>query len=1101
MRSVPSLSAHDDDTSLFTKIRWNPEKLAWTLLLLVALLSRLIGLGDRALSHDESLHAVFSWQLFAGQGYEHDPMMHGPLKFVLNAISFFLFGANDWSVRLIAALFSVALIALVWFLRRWLGRTGAIAAAIMLTISPVLLYYGRYMRDEVILAALLVALTITVFRYLETRHPRWLAVCAGVLALSFLTMEAAFIFGAIFGIFLVLALVAQLWSSSWEKPSDRSRFRASVASGLGLALPGILLLIFRVRLLGEVLSLVGFGLILVAGVLAAFAWRWRLRQFPEIDLIILLASLALPFLSPIVMDILNWPTEPFLKAGQVVFSTVWRGWLIVGILFAASSAIGIAWLRKRWLTSAGLFWAIALFFFTTLLTNGQGINTGIVGSLGYWIPQQEIARGGQPWYYFFLLVPLYEFLPLVLSLGGGVAWIRARSRHAAPRPSPVSPDPQEPPVTSQQLFNAFLVFWPLATWITFTYVGEKMPWHVVYFAVPMALLGGQWIGTIIDEVNWEAFRTNHGVWLAGSAPVGLILVKVLFPVASRRPFSTIGAGLSNKIVWVLALIFVAALIYGVYRWSSELGKALSLRVILLSCTAILTVLTLGVTVRFSYIDYDYATEPMVYAHGTPDLKLAMQQIEEISRRYAGDQSIELAYDADSSWPLEWYLRDYPNRVYYGDSPNREVLDAPIVLAGHKTSIGKVRPYLGDRYYEFTYRLVWWPRQTYWNLSWQRILDGLNDPVQRGQFWDVVIHRRHTTPTAEWDPSVLFSLFIRKDIAEAVWGSETPTATTSSSVADPFASGWTSLTADIQLGLGGTAGSAPGQFDHPRSVAVDTAGRIYVADSGNNRIQVFAADGTFLQAFGSTCKLDASDGCIGDGRGQFNEPWGIAVGRDGGIYIADTWNHRVQKFDAHGAFQTMWGQFGSTDGTLGRTGVFYGPRGIAVGKDGDIYVVDTGNKRIQVFSPEGDFVAQFGGGGSGEGAMDEPIAITQSIRGDWLISDSWNRRIQRFDRSFQFIAEYAIPSWDSTAVGDKPFIAVDDHRDLLYATDPSHYRVLAFSLNGGYRFSWGQYGNDAAAMMLPNGIAVGPTGEVFVVDSDANRVLAFAPVEPRRQEIP
>ena len=144
------------DRTLASLLRLDIEKILWIILLIVAFLSRTIGLGDRAMSHDESLHTVYSWQLFDGRGYQHQPMMHGPLKFILNPVMYFLFGVNDWSARILVALFGVAMVALVWMMRRWLGRTGAFLAALMYTISPALLYHSRYIRDEVMLTALLV---------------------------------------------------------------------------------------------------------------------------------------------------------------------------------------------------------------------------------------------------------------------------------------------------------------------------------------------------------------------------------------------------------------------------------------------------------------------------------------------------------------------------------------------------------------------------------------------------------------------------------------------------------------------------------------------------------------------------------------------------------------------------------------------------------------------------------------------------------------------------------------------------------------------------------------------------------------------------------
>ena len=106
----------------------------------------------------------------------------------------------------------------------------------MYTISPALLYHSRYIRDEVMLTALLVLLVIAMFRYLETRSTKWLVWTAVALGLAFLTMEASFIFGGMFGIFLVLALAAQLWASAW--PGDDAGPRRHVvphAGGCGAA--------------------------------------------------------------------------------------------------------------------------------------------------------------------------------------------------------------------------------------------------------------------------------------------------------------------------------------------------------------------------------------------------------------------------------------------------------------------------------------------------------------------------------------------------------------------------------------------------------------------------------------------------------------------------------------------------------------------------------------------------------------------------------------------------------------------------------------------------------------------------------------------------
>ncbi len=1112
------------DRTLIYFLRLDGEKLAWIVLVLLALLTRTITLGARAMSHDESLHAVYSFQLFDGRGYQHQPMMHGPLKFILNPLMYFLFGVNDWSARIQVALFGVVMVAVIWLMRRWLGRTGAFLAALMYTVSPALVYHSRYIRDEVMLTSLLVLLIVCMFRYLETREQPWLIGTAVTLGLAFLTMEASFIFGAIFGSFLVLALAAQLWTAVW--PGDRSAnrrngFRLLTTVSLTLLIIGLLLVIFKVEVPGLMLTGLGGVLAVMAVLLAISQWRWHLRIFREIDLIVLLLTLVMPFLSAVILKALGWQISQFNNPGQITLPMVWQGLLVVGILFIVSGLFGFLWLRERWFVAAGVFWAIELLFFTTFLTNGQGVGTGLIGSLGYWIDQQEVMRGGQPWYYFYLIVPLYEFLPWLLSgVGtiGAVAWLfRQRTVPQTGRVEPAvdasSPDnlgaerarargaelqvSEAPPLAVQTIFVAFLVFWPAATWAVFTYVGEKMPWHTVYMAMSMAPLAGWWLGRVIDGIDWQAGVRKGLLWLLLMVPLFLIVLKALLPTSARRPFADVTvSGLSNSAQWILALVAALVLVYFLYDRIVALGWDQSARTVVVSLSALLLVFTVSVSYRFNFTNYDYAIEPMVYAHATPDIKLAMSQVEELSRKIAGDHAIRVAYDDDSTWPLEWYLRDYPNKVYYGQNPSRDSMDSPIVIVGDK-NLSKVKPYLGDRYYEFDYRLIWWPRETYKGLSWQRIREGLADPVQRGQFWDVVIHRRYMTKTAQWDPIHRFSVFVRKDVAAQVWDWGAPTATEggiAEPAQDPYAQGQRQIAAIQQIGLAGQQGTEAGKLSFPRAVSADASGNIYVADSGNNRVQVFAADGTYLRGWGSTCKLDTGEGCTDGGRGQFNEPWGIAVGADGSVYVSDTWNHRVQKFTNDGQFVTAWGVFGSTGGELGQENLFYGPRTIAVSLDGDIYVMDTGNKRIQVFRPDGSFVRQWGGGGVIDGRFDEPVGLAQDSDGRWYVADTWNKRIQRFSPSFEYEKQWTVNGWDSQSVVNKPSLAVDQQRDLVYAVDPENYRILVWNTDGEFKATWGLYGNDVESFTLPTGIAIGPAGEVIVADGDAHRIMIFPPLE-------
>jgi DNA-binding beta-propeller fold protein YncE len=1151
------------DRAFVSFLRWDGEKIAWAVLLIITVLSRTIGLGDRAMSHDESLHTVYSWKLYDGQGYKHDPMMHGPLKFHLTALAYFLFGVNDWSSRISVALFGIAMVWMAWLLRRWIGKTGAFLVAAMFAISPALLYHSRYIRDEVILCSLLVALTITVFRYLETRQTRWIYLTAVVLGLAFTSMEASFIYGGVFGAFLVVALAAELWRAPWPKADRRYAFRMTVSfAGPALA-AGVLFMVMMTIVPGATLgaaaqpaaadgaaavaaagpnifklagvAFAGIGLLaaLAAAVMVLSAWGLkRLRVFPELDMIVLLFTLVLPFLAGAVIPALGIKVDQFNTASVITPTMMLQAGLTIGGLFIISALIGYYWLRTSWVYAAGIFWAIDLLLFTTFLTNGAGIVTGLIGSLGYWISQQEVQRGGQPWFFFYRLVPLYEFLPLLLAIGGTIAWLQGKARPDASLPAAVDgqqgngSDVQRNGEASRQedagsasplrsngsatetervqlidvrvLLVSFFVFLVAATWVVFTYVGEKMAWHTVYFATSMVLLGGWWLGRVIDHVNWANVRAKGGLWLFLMIPLFLVALKAVLPTSTNRPFANISTtGLSDTAQWLLALVVMLVLAYLIWERVTAIGRADSWRLTAISLAAILAIFTVAVSYRFAFINYDYATEPMVYAHGTPDIKLAMSQVDEISRKIAGDHSLKVAYDDDSTWPLEWYLRDYTKRAYFGANPNREALDAPVIIVGDK-NLSKVKPYLGDKYYEFKYRLVWWPRETYKDITWQKLWDDIRDPVIRGQFWDMVIRRRWTIPTSQWDPVHLFSLFVRKDVAAQVWdwGAPAPAAAEAAAVKDPYAGGQRDIKAVQQIGAGGVPGTAPGQFNFPRNVAIGPDGSIYVADSGNNRIQVFSPQGQFVRQWGSTCKLFEKTplGCQGDGRGQFNEPWGIAVGQDGSVYVSDTWNHRIQKFDSQGNFVTMWGNFESTGGELGNPKALYGPRAVTMGKDGNVYVMDTGNKRVVAYQPDGTFVTQFGGQGLTEGRFDEPVGLAQDQDGNWYVTDTWNHRIQKFDPTGVYLSQWPVSGWGSQSVVNKPFVAIDPERKILYATDPENYRVLAFGLDGTFKATWGLYGNDDQSFALPTGIAVGPDGKVYVADGDAHRIMVFPPLQ-------
>src|SRR5207245_5607292 len=134
---------------------------------------RIWDVGSRAMHGDEAVHAWMAWRLFTGQGYQYDPVYHGPLQFPVTAVFFFLFGDSETSGRLMSVLFGTALIGLPYFLRREMGRAAALVAAFLIAVSPEFVYDSRLERDDSFTVLFAMVLAIAIFGYLRTRRLRF----------------------------------------------------------------------------------------------------------------------------------------------------------------------------------------------------------------------------------------------------------------------------------------------------------------------------------------------------------------------------------------------------------------------------------------------------------------------------------------------------------------------------------------------------------------------------------------------------------------------------------------------------------------------------------------------------------------------------------------------------------------------------------------------------------------------------------------------------------------------------------------------------------------------------------------------------------------
>jgi DNA-binding beta-propeller fold protein YncE len=180
-------------------------------------------------------------------------------------------------------------------------------------------------------------------------------------------------------------------------------------------------------------------------------------------------------------------------------------------------------------------------------------------------------------------------------------------------------------------------------------------------------------------------------------------------------------------------------------------------------------------------------------------------------------------------------------------------------------------------------------------------------------------------------------------------------------------------------FGGEAGSGPGQLGYVSDVVQDADGYFYIAEFGENqRITKLDAGGKFVQSWGS----------MGTEPGQFARARALALGPDGNLYVADACNHRIQVFTRTGELVRCWGEPGHEPGQLSY------PFDLAFNQKGELYVVEQGNHRVQKFTTTGESLGCWGGPGREPGCLNHPWAFAVDSKGHVHVVDTDNHRVQR-----------------------------------------------------------------------------------------------------------
>src|SRR5258707_14879193 len=201
--NIAEVSANPLNSLLARAYTLNWELIFYVGLFVAAVLTRFVNLGDRVMSHDESLHVKYSLDLERSGNFQHTPLMHGPLLFHMTALMYFLFGDSDFSARLYPAILGIIMVFMPLLLfKRWLGKIGAAIASVLLLISPFVLYHNRYIREDTPSIFFTLIMVYGIFAYVDGVRPRqirWLVLLSAGMLLSLASKEVGFMYVAIFG--------------------------------------------------------------------------------------------------------------------------------------------------------------------------------------------------------------------------------------------------------------------------------------------------------------------------------------------------------------------------------------------------------------------------------------------------------------------------------------------------------------------------------------------------------------------------------------------------------------------------------------------------------------------------------------------------------------------------------------------------------------------------------------------------------------------------------------------------------------------------------------------------------------------------------------
>jgi len=1188
-----------DKTLLWGWLNW--ETVIWTIIIVVAVATRVYDLGIRAMHHDESIHARWSFDMYKGRfAYPYDPTYHGPFLYYAVMTSFMLFGGdNEANARLAPALFGIGIIILCWFLRPLIGKFGAAFAGLLVLISPTILYYSRSLRHDIFATFGEFLLLIGLFRFFQEKPGNkfwWLGLAGLGLGIAYSSHELIFLTVATLGLWLIIAFVFELgvlpervkaripgfrppplieepiitdelddpvnvWveNSSIDNDLDDPEFRRNEVSVPGETNPTeepelapskpprpwpLRLLVLTDK------GYYGFG--------AAFLFVMTVATLVSLRFILIPRDIVkypgngLPkgFLFLIGPEVDKWLAYVINGFVVAVIFGIFVGWLVsLAYLTPDEKLRGSAVLRgvlrvarqpKAVMLFLALFALVYIPLFSNFFSNLGGLADGLYKGVEYWLSVQGTRRLDQPWFYYPMLMLLYEPLPFFMTLTAlfalPIAWIRRinRKRQAA------NESGWQTIITPKGLFAGFCLFWAVVAMLAYSIAGEKAPWLNMQIALPAILSSAILFEGFARRVAWRKLVHLLQGPLFGTifvlllATVGVLIgMLIAAPAPDKVTITPGGTTLDNNntrtfmlleslIVLIVGLILAWAIFW--FWRSARISGNIMRTTIILIVGGVLLGYGFKSAMVLNYYNNDIAVEPMIYVQTAPDIPLFVQRVGRLARDVrdtyrlnppapsatnavlpdpGGTNGLPILVSNEAAWPLTWYFRNYSDVGYFApNNDSTQTVDALPAKDGRGNPYAvialmswedqpKLQAQLKGQYTRYQVRFRWYfpqddsgygalgkippdsknpdkDRKSILNTDWQKLWDTFTTQPSANQMWRYIMYREVNQPLQSAD----MVYYIRNELEPDLSG------TSSSSTTD---------TTNFDLTDSSQPGLKNGQYKTPRTVVFAPNGDILVLDSGNGRIQRFGADGKFISKFGK----------IGTGDGQFQTiqfdggAGGLAVDEDGNIYVSDSWNYRIQKFDSTGKLLTKWGKGFDTkgDSNLAKdnpTG-FYGPRGLAYDKTkGELYVADTGNRRIVVFDKSGNFLRQFGNQGGGPAQFDEPVSVVVSPDGKVYVTDSRNKRVQILDRNGNYQSEIKVPDWKDQPLSE-PYVALDGQGNV-FVSDSANGRVLKYGKDGALLQTLDT--QDGKVLVNPIGLGVGPDGFLYIADAKQHAIVKF-----------